>query len=156
MWGNNSNNNSLSLNPNVQSDNNYGVDYTGRKTDNKTTSAEHTFQIDYSAPVSSILTVETGGKYIFRPKKSDGFTYLNNGGILSLLDDQTVKTTNNDNIGALYAQVSAKSPRNSAYAAASATNTPSRTWNTRTTTTATSPSTTIHSYPPPRSITPSP
>ena len=108
MWGNNSNNNSLSLNPEVHSDNNYGVDYTGRKTDNKTTSAEHTFQIDYSAPVSSILTVETGGKYIFRPKKSDGFTYLNNGGILSLLDDQTVKTTNNDNIGALYAQVSAK------------------------------------------------
>ena len=108
MWGNNSNNNSLSLNPNVQSNDNYGVDYTGRKTDNKTTSAEHTFQIDYSAPVSSILTVETGGKYIFRPKKSDGFTYLNNGGILSLLDDQTVKTTNNDNIGALYAQVSAK------------------------------------------------
>ena len=108
MWGNSSNNNSLSLNPNVQSGNGYGIDYTGRKTDNKTTSAEHTFQIDYSAPVSSILTVETGGKYIFRPKKSDGFTYLNNGGTLSILDDQTVKTTNNDNIGALYAQLSAK------------------------------------------------
>lgn len=108
MWGNSSNNNSLSLNPNVQSGNGYGIDYTGRKTDNKTTSAEHTFQIDYSAPVSSILTVEAGGKYIFRPKKSDGFTYLNYDGTLSILDDQTVKTTNNDNIGALYTQLSAK------------------------------------------------
>jgi outer membrane receptor protein involved in Fe transport len=108
LWGNTSNNNSLSLNLAPQSIDNYNADYTGRKTDNKTGSAEHTFQIDYSAPVNSILTVEAGGKYIFRPKNSDGTTYRNDNGALTLLPDQTVDYTNNDNIGALYTQLSAK------------------------------------------------
>lgn len=108
LWGNTGKNNSLSLNLAPQTIDNYNVDYTGRKTNNKTGSAEHTFQIDYSAPVNSILTVEAGGKYIYRPKKSDGTTYLNNNGALTLLSDQTVDYTNNDNIGALYTQLSAK------------------------------------------------
>ncbi|MBQ1698495.1 MAG: TonB-dependent receptor [Bacteroidales bacterium] len=108
LWGNSSENNSLSLNLNPQTIDNYNVDYTGRKTDNKTGSAEHTFQIDYSAPVSRTFTVEAGGKYIFRPKKSDGLTFLNNNGTLTPLPDQTVDYTNNDNIGAIYTQVAAK------------------------------------------------
>lgn len=86
----------------------YNVDYAPRKTENTTGSAEHTFQIDYSAPVTDIFTVEAGGKYIYRPKKSDGLTYRNADGNLTLLDDQTVDYSNNDNIGALYTQVAAK------------------------------------------------
>lgn len=86
----------------------YNVDFAPRKTENTTGSAEHTFQIDYTAPVNDIFTVEAGGKYIFRPKKSDGLTYRDENGKLNLLQDQTVDYTNNDNIGALYTQVSAK------------------------------------------------
>ena len=86
----------------------YNVDYAPRKTENTTGSAEHTFQIDYSAPVTDIFTVEAGGKYIYRPKKSDGLTYLNADGNLTPLDSLTVDYSNNDNIGALYTQVAAK------------------------------------------------
>lgn len=86
----------------------YNVDYAPRKTENTTGSAEHTFQIDYSAPVTDIFTVEAGGKYIYRPKKSDGLTYRNADGNLTLLNGQTVDYSNNDNIGALYTQVAAK------------------------------------------------
>ena len=108
LMGTTMENNSLSTNPNPLSIDNYNVDYTGRKTDNTTGSAEHTFQIDYTTPLSDIFTVEAGGKYIYRPKKSDGTTYMNNNGDLTLLPDQTVDYTNNDNIGALYTQMSAK------------------------------------------------
>ncbi len=113
LMGSTMNNKSLSANFNPTTIDGYNVDYNGRKTANKTGSAEHTFQIDYSTPVSSTFTVEAGGKYIFRPKKSDGTTYMNDkNGNLTLLPDQTVDYTNNDNIGALYTQVSAKLTQN--------------------------------------------
>lgn len=108
LWGNTSKNNSLSNNYNPLTIDDFLMDYTGRKTKNQTGSAEHTFQIDYSAPINQTFTIEAGGKYIFRPKKSDGTTYMNNNGTLTLLPDQTVDYTNNDNIGALYTQISAK------------------------------------------------
>ncbi|MBP5503474.1 MAG: TonB-dependent receptor [Bacteroidales bacterium] len=108
LMGTTMENNSLIFNPNVASNDNYKADFSGSKTENKTGNAEHTFQIDYSAPVTDIFTVEAGGKYIYRPKKSDGHTYRNADGQLTLLDDQTVDYSNNDNIGALYTQVSAK------------------------------------------------
>lgn len=108
LWGNDGKNNSFSNNYAPSEISDYRMDYTGRKTDNKTSSAEHTFQIDYSAPVSEMFTVEAGGKYIYRPKKSEGTTYRNTDGTLTLLSDQTVDYTNNDNIGALYTQISAK------------------------------------------------
>ena len=113
LMGTTMTNNSLSTNGSPASIDGYNADYSGRKTNNKTGSAEHTFQIDYSEPVNNVLTVEAGGKYIFRPKKSDGTTYMNDAfGNLTLLPDQTVDYTNNDNIGALYTQISAKLTQN--------------------------------------------
>lgn len=43
---------------------------------NDASTQEHTAQLDYTNPINSIHSIETGIKYIFRRSKSDGKYYL--------------------------------------------------------------------------------
>ncbi|MCQ2974615.1 MAG: outer membrane beta-barrel protein [Bacteroidales bacterium] len=79
--------------------------FMGRKSENTTSDAEHTFQIDYTNTISKTLNVDAGAKFILRPKDSQGLTYSNVNDVLTLLDDQTVDYTYKDDIGAIYTQL---------------------------------------------------
>lgn len=108
LMGTTMENNSFRHNPTKDFFEDYNFNNGDNKTNNTTGNAEHTFQIDYTTPISNIFTVEAGGKFIFRPKKSEGETFSDIDGLLQLDPNQTVDYTNNDNIGALYTQISAK------------------------------------------------
>ena len=46
-----------------------------RYSDNETSSMEHTFQIDYTDPITKNQGIEVGAKYILRRNTSDGYQY---------------------------------------------------------------------------------
>lgn len=82
-------------------------DFSGRKYDNSAKSGEHTFQIDYSTPLSQTMNLETGAKYILRPKHSIGDNYqAATDGNYVYDDAQSVDFKYVDNIAAVYAEMS--------------------------------------------------
>ena len=76
-----------------------------QRTDGKTNTTEHTFQVDYTTPVGKLHTIESGAKYIIRNNTSDNKFYLANSGSddYSYNESRSSKYEHLNNILAAYA-----------------------------------------------------
>lgn len=82
-------------------------DFSSRKYENDGRSGEHTFQLDFASPLSKNLKMETGAKYILRPKSSKGDNYSSDENGNYIYDEtQSLDLKYVDNIAAVYTQFS--------------------------------------------------
>lgn len=84
-------------------DNSLTYDYSDAPTN------EHTVQLDYTNPLSSVLLLETGAKGIFRRNSSDGYTLTGSSWDNLIKDnDNTVKLSQYQDVAAVYASLTAR------------------------------------------------
>lgn len=70
---------------------------------------EHTVQLDYTNPLSSVLLLETGAKGIFRRNSSDGYTLTGTSwDDLHNTSDNTVKLSQYQDVAAVYGSLTAR------------------------------------------------
>ena len=107
MWDGFDKNNDQTYSQTLQNNVSNIYDFSGRKYTNDTRSGEHTFQIDYSTPLTKILNLDAGAKYILRPKHNQGDNYTtdkNGNYVYDALQSVDLKYV--DNIAAVYAEMS--------------------------------------------------
>ncbi|MBR4266520.1 MAG: outer membrane beta-barrel protein [Bacteroidales bacterium] len=84
-------------------------DFSGKKYENDGRSGEHTFQLDFATPLVKNLKMESGVKYIIRPKASKGDNYSSDvNGDYIYDESQSIDLDYVDNIAAAYTQFSQK------------------------------------------------
>lgn len=87
----------------------YDMDYLrNQHFDNDARTDEHTFQLDYSNPISKVHDLAVGAKYILRDNKSDTQYYKDYNGTYQVDDDLTDKYEQTQNILAAYADYKLK------------------------------------------------
>ncbi len=85
-----------------------GFDLTDRKSLGTTGSFDHTFQADFTTPLGSALTLNTGAKYIYRHNSSDQTDYLWNGSTFVENPASSLQYDFYNRIGAAYAELDGK------------------------------------------------
>ena len=85
-----------------------GFDLTNRKSLGKTGSSDHTFQADFTTPLSTALTLNAGAKYIYRHNSSNQTDYLWDGSAYVENPFSSLKYDFYNHIGAAYTELDAK------------------------------------------------
>jgi len=81
-----------------------GITMPSRKMDNHDNTQEHTFQADYTTPLSDNQELSTGLKYIFRHNSADDDYYLASGSDWEFNSDGSSDYDHYNHIGAAYAE----------------------------------------------------
>lgn len=105
VWQGYSDSPTTSINKSESGSSSQFFDMTSRYQKDKSQSGEHTWQLDYSTPLSKQLSMESGLKYTYRPQASQGDYYnIDGSGNRVLNPDMSTDFKYSDNIYAAYLQ----------------------------------------------------